>query len=438
MSHVDEGLLHAWLDGALQTGDAGEAREIEDHLAHCADCRARLEEARRLKATTDSILALTEPADLGNVPPFEEILARKAAEGDDAPATTGTGSDAAPDGGAISFPHPPRRRAITPLAWAASLVLAIGAGWWARQLTGPALGTAVYELTAVEPEMADSEALAPAPRAPAAPADAAVAARESTAAPAPAATTPAAPEPAPAAKSRSTRQRSAPAHEAESTTVLAAKEQAASGARARAPVQGPREDTIEPAVPAPTAERHDPVDEITIAPSFFADRSAERLAAARADSPVTARAEAVATVSDPGWHTVDRAEAERSIGWPIAVVPDLPVLEIAMGEEGDAIRVRQRLEGGEILELVQRREALALNELVVTGIENKKARSTQPTDTAVQAPAPAAVVVPRRAAEDRADTDDVTTVEVRRLGYTITARAPLPPDSLRTLLRQVP
>ena len=42
MSHVDEGLLHALLDGGLE--GTAELAEVEDHLSTCAECRQRLAE----------------------------------------------------------------------------------------------------------------------------------------------------------------------------------------------------------------------------------------------------------------------------------------------------------------------------------------------------------------------------------------------------------
>ena len=46
MSHLDEGVLHAMLDGEIESA---ELRAIEAHLAGCGTCGARLEEARRFK-----------------------------------------------------------------------------------------------------------------------------------------------------------------------------------------------------------------------------------------------------------------------------------------------------------------------------------------------------------------------------------------------------
>ncbi|MFI5207300.1 MAG: zf-HC2 domain-containing protein [Gemmatimonadales bacterium] len=63
MSHVDDGQLNALLDGELS---GAEARAVESHVATCADCRRRLEEARAFlhEANTllDSLSPLAAPA----------------------------------------------------------------------------------------------------------------------------------------------------------------------------------------------------------------------------------------------------------------------------------------------------------------------------------------------------------------------------------------
>jgi len=63
MSHVDDGQLNALLDGELP---AAEARAVESHVATCADCRRRLEEARAFlheaNALLDSLSPLAAPA----------------------------------------------------------------------------------------------------------------------------------------------------------------------------------------------------------------------------------------------------------------------------------------------------------------------------------------------------------------------------------------
>ena len=57
MPHVDEGALHAYLDGALDDYPNGEARRIRAHLERCASCGAALAEARSLRDTAEAVLA---------------------------------------------------------------------------------------------------------------------------------------------------------------------------------------------------------------------------------------------------------------------------------------------------------------------------------------------------------------------------------------------
>jgi hypothetical protein len=98
MSHVDDGTLHAYLDGELSPP---EARGVEAHLTQCAGCRGRLEEERALITRAGELLALAAPPDR-ELPPFRA--------GD---------------------VKPPTRlwwQVRLPLAWAATVVLALGIG----------------------------------------------------------------------------------------------------------------------------------------------------------------------------------------------------------------------------------------------------------------------------------------------------------------------
>src|SRR6266571_378625 len=100
MSHVDDGTLHAYLDGELSPV---QSQDVEAHIAQCPDCRDRLEEERALIARADELLGLAAPPDRAT-PPFRP--------GD---------------------PEPPVRlwwRVRLPLAWAATVVLALGAGMY--------------------------------------------------------------------------------------------------------------------------------------------------------------------------------------------------------------------------------------------------------------------------------------------------------------------
>ena len=136
MRHPDDGLLEEQLDGELAE-DA--ARDLEAHLAACPACRERLEAARALRAEADDLVAaLGEPAP------------RPAA-------------DDLPD----SLRRAPRRgmpwRAV---AWAASVVLAVGVGYAGGTMgrrqgeaTAPRVGTPTEppSVAATEPPAAGSD-----------------------------------------------------------------------------------------------------------------------------------------------------------------------------------------------------------------------------------------------------------------------------------------
>jgi putative zinc finger protein len=98
MSHLEAGLLHALLDGEIPSS---ELPPIQAHLAACDDCRARLELERQL---------LTEAFGLVET---LEVSARGPAE-------------------RSYSPVPSRGRWIRPLAWAATVVAAVGLGYAAR------------------------------------------------------------------------------------------------------------------------------------------------------------------------------------------------------------------------------------------------------------------------------------------------------------------
>ena len=65
MQHLDEGTVHAWLDGALPTT---EAREVEQHVADCSACADMVAEARGLVAGASRIVSSLDVA-RGNVIP---------------------------------------------------------------------------------------------------------------------------------------------------------------------------------------------------------------------------------------------------------------------------------------------------------------------------------------------------------------------------------
>jgi len=110
MRHPDEGTLNALLDAEIPSD---ELAPITAHLAECAECRARLEEARALMGETDTlILSLGDGAPAGGV---------------EMPGAT--------------EPHAARTSRFRQLAWAASIMMAAGLGYWVRtpQPTAPSV-----------------------------------------------------------------------------------------------------------------------------------------------------------------------------------------------------------------------------------------------------------------------------------------------------------
>lgn len=97
MPHLDEGTLHALLDGEIPSA---ELAPIQAHLGGCAECRARLAEEQDLLAESDRLIEVLE---LPEATPAV-VPVRKA----------------------------PRRVWPTRLAWAATVVLAAGLGYSAR------------------------------------------------------------------------------------------------------------------------------------------------------------------------------------------------------------------------------------------------------------------------------------------------------------------
>lgn len=96
MSHVDEGLLHAYLDGELTPV---ERARVDEHLAACPACRTRRDEEQALIERAAKLLGLATPSDRLS-PPLS----------------------------ALARPRPWWHIRL-PVAWAATVILAIGLGW---------------------------------------------------------------------------------------------------------------------------------------------------------------------------------------------------------------------------------------------------------------------------------------------------------------------
>jgi anti-sigma factor RsiW len=68
MSHLDEGTLHALLDGEL---DIAEVREIQTHLGTCAACDSRLQDVKQFLAEADRLVGALETPSGSSRPRYE-------------------------------------------------------------------------------------------------------------------------------------------------------------------------------------------------------------------------------------------------------------------------------------------------------------------------------------------------------------------------------
>ncbi len=119
MRHAADGELHAYLDGALDLLPEGRGDEIRDHLAHCPVCAERLQDEERIRDRAQDLLAAAAPVPVG-VPSFEELRALAEAKV--------ANEERAPSPAVGRIPTRGPLRGI-PLAWAATVVLALGVGW---------------------------------------------------------------------------------------------------------------------------------------------------------------------------------------------------------------------------------------------------------------------------------------------------------------------
>jgi Putative zinc-finger len=142
MSHLDEGTLHALLDGELEMS---EVKEIQAHLGSCSACGTRLRQVKEFYTEADRLVGALE------LPGTAAAGAQRSRA-----ATLEPRSDAPPEAARVA--HAPEgpppiflpdnpdwsertRRLLVPMKWAALLVVAVGAGFLAsevRRNQGPA------------------------------------------------------------------------------------------------------------------------------------------------------------------------------------------------------------------------------------------------------------------------------------------------------------
>jgi anti-sigma factor RsiW len=107
VSHVDEGTLHAYLDGECS---GAEVAELEQHLAGCPQCRNALAAARDFLKESDGLILALDVAS----PELKSSVAAPVAR---------------------------RNPRLTTLAWAASIIAAVGLGYTLRNSPIPSEAT---------------------------------------------------------------------------------------------------------------------------------------------------------------------------------------------------------------------------------------------------------------------------------------------------------
>jgi hypothetical protein len=138
MSHVDEGTLHALLDGELAPA---EVLEVQTHFATCPACSSRLDDARKLLAETERLVTALEAAvplggETATARTARPVAAppppRRPVEPPARPAATPRLPAASPET-LVLIPNNPtateiRRSRLKVMGWAAAFLVVIGAG----------------------------------------------------------------------------------------------------------------------------------------------------------------------------------------------------------------------------------------------------------------------------------------------------------------------
>jgi anti-sigma factor RsiW len=143
MSHLDEGTLHALLDGELEMT---EVKEIQAHLGSCSACGTRLRQVKEFYAEADRLVGSLELPGTGAAAAAAGSRSRSAtlepqAQSARVPAPLPPTPEGPPP---IFLPDNPdwserTRRFVAPMKWAALLVVCVGAGFLASEMRrGPA------------------------------------------------------------------------------------------------------------------------------------------------------------------------------------------------------------------------------------------------------------------------------------------------------------
>ena len=381
MLHIAEERLHAYVDRDRSDINAEKSAEIELHLGECEVCRAVVSDGIALRERANAILARSGPTRVV-APDFAAIQARA----DKAGLPGGFDTVITPR------PTPRMQRSYVALAWAASLIAAVGLGWLTRDLfqgrDQVAVETISVDATRQEEAMSgtaprvmteagDAGAVAVLPPSAGAStgatsgATAAVSAEAAASAPgmgvgaaqdasAPSAglsSGPPALAAAPKAPQESAvRTRGVSPGDFSRVGVAGSVAQATAGAQAADAAAPPRpglqERQVAAAAPPPP-------------PAAREEALSSRSAAPTATAPATPQAAAEA----PRWAQITRADAERRLGRAIVSIPEQPITRIEAAGAGGigTIRLTQSVSGSSVT-LLQSRGAQAAGQSGVTGL----------------------------------------------------------------------
>jgi hypothetical protein len=140
MSHLDEGTLHALLDGEL---DLHEVKEIQAHIGSCTACGTRLREVKEFHGEADRLVGVLElpitpsrrtaPAD-AEAAPFGDSPVDRRRTPRNLPRTSGQVNEPPP----LLLPESSgyqRGGLIRRMRWAALILVTVGAGYLATRMT---------------------------------------------------------------------------------------------------------------------------------------------------------------------------------------------------------------------------------------------------------------------------------------------------------------
>ncbi len=144
MSHLDEGTLHALLDGEL---DLHEVREIQAHLGSCTACDSRFQAAKDVYSESDRLVASVEFPGAMKGMKQAGLAAAPAADAPPPPPAAPAGKKRRIEAKPVTNAGAPqvvilpeqnewperRRRWVTSAKWAAVLFVALGAGFLASE-----------------------------------------------------------------------------------------------------------------------------------------------------------------------------------------------------------------------------------------------------------------------------------------------------------------